>query len=264
MIHISPKQQIMVRKKRAWRKSYRLQKEEEARQLQQGFHDTSAMALEVTNESVLQDDEESIDSDDDGGVLLMSYPDHNEMHNGLDSPVRLEMMKKYFQQPIENFNQTAQLWQHPPGEILRPKATKGKRELLIPRLYERYYRLTKNAWHRGFQHWIPDHLRDKTPYSLALLYHIRRLASNTKENYEIAQRLISRTYEERIASLGNPQLREHHFIESYPTIHPDCERTVYENIHGVSKLMWEKSALKRMVATWSFNQPRAPFAAKIC
>lgn len=191
---------------------------------------TEEMINETMKDSTSDDDMES----EDGGVRLSIEPEDTLMENNISSESFAEA--DYFQQPTTLSDRSQQLWQRPSGRTIRAQETKGKPKLAVARIYEQSLRLLKSHWSCKFEHCIPDHLRPLTPYSLALLYSIRRVASQSKGNYEVGQAAISRAWTERIYRLQidapTPE-EQFHFVETRPILGKECEPTIQENSFGL-------------------------------
>lgn len=181
------------------------------------------------------DYEGSLSGDDvvfeDGGVLVDKEEDM--IMTSDEIPTEPSNAEEYLQWPVISLN-SPQLWSPPSGRLLNYKKIKRDQTNATAYLYGECYSLINNYWKCDFKEWIPEHLRAGTPYSLAMLYALRRLASNTKGSYETAQTAISRSWQERtlpVSALGV----NHRFVERVP-FYEDAryESVVQENLCGLT------------------------------
>ena len=202
--------------------------EQHRRERRQAVRTQRAMG-DALPEDISNDNVES----QDGGASVIIDSDNVMMHDS--TPPESMAPEQYLQKSIVSCDQTLPLWKPPPGKLLDEATTKHHPDLAISRVYAQCYCIIRKQWNCDFEQWIPDHLRGPTPYSLALLYTIRRLADNTKGHYEIAQTAISRAWHERVDQIDSSHQSEQPWlVGNHPYYaQPRCEETVQENVFGL-------------------------------
>jgi hypothetical protein len=104
----------------------------------------------------------------------------------------------------------------------------------VPVLYNQCCRLISKHWQCDFERYIPEEVREQTPYSLALLTQLRKLASKTKCNHTLAHATLLKVWHDRISEFQNPNPEwTYQFVETHPRIDQECESSIQENIYGL-------------------------------
>jgi hypothetical protein len=112
----------------------------------------------------------------------------------------------YYQPDLAQLQDTNSLWQLPvPVPVMMsPNDLKGLNKKSAQYIYFKSCHLIRKQWNCEVDQAIPDTLHRSTPYSLALLSQLRRLAGQTFNNLDRAQRLIIQAWTERLNSKGLP------------------------------------------------------------
>ncbi len=150
---------------------------------------------------------------------------------------------RYLQTPISQLQNHDYLWQLPVQEIhwLQGKDLKSQfRNQPLALLYHKTCAGIRQFWKATSLECIPEGLRAKTPYSLALFSKLRCLALHTQKNYSLAQDLLQRAHNERHEHEGSHD----HACLQIVEIAIDaefCERAIEENVHGLTYADAEKA-----------------------
>lgn len=187
-------------------------------------------------------DQDAMDVEDgeygenEGGVLL-DVSNIDSPPSNLSSFNNPEMMEVYHQTPVTNLEDTSDLWRLPVTP-LHKKRSEVKQAGITHQIALTYHNSCRLIWN----HWkceptvcIPDDLRRQTPYSLALLSQLRYLATNTKQNFALAQSLLIDSWRVRFHTLTIPDDRTSiHMVETRVSGMPGCEHQIHENVFGLT------------------------------
>jgi hypothetical protein len=189
--------------------------------LQKACEDIEAMGLDDSGD------------DDDGGIAL-----NQDGTTTMGDPLSTREKQMYFQPPIISLDFTNHIWKLPETPVdIDPKQLKQNGfGHPIPYQYHRNCQMIAKHWSCQPINCVPGDLKLRTPYSLAMLTQMRRLANSTKQNYDYAVSLLLKEWVERVKHLEAPseQIQESEFIETNITIKSKaCERVVYENVYGL-------------------------------
>ena len=173
--------------------------------------------------------------DDEGGIPLTQ---DGTTITGEPLGIRHHEEQLYFQPPIASLDVTKPLWQLPVTHV-----DMGPRELKesvfshpIPYQYQRNCQMIAKHWGCQTIDCVPGDLKIRTPYSLAMLTQMRRLANSTKQDYNSAVKLLLKQWVERVKDFEPPseQIQESEFVETNLSIRKKaCEKTIYENVYGL-------------------------------
>jgi hypothetical protein len=187
-----------------------------------------------------ESDDETMDPDKSGGISIdmshFSLPKPLQPGSNItDENGESEMREWYLQHPIEFLNETGDLWQQPRPNSRNRKAARGNNvHFKVPALYNQCCRLISKHWQCDFERYIPEELRKQTPYSLALLTQLRKLASKTKRNHTLAHATLLKVWHDRISEFQNPNPEwPYQFVETHSRIDQECESSIQEHIYGL-------------------------------
>ncbi|KAK3710476.1 hypothetical protein LTR37_010319 [Vermiconidia calcicola] len=198
-----------------------------------------------TQQHDADNDEDAMDAEDQGGVALSDDDDDTDFLPpalGSDSSsIHMIPIAMYHQTPFEQLQDTTNLWTLPVArKSVKTTQKDGAHRTAV--IYHKSCHLIIRHWQCDPEECIPDSLRKQTPYSLALLLSLRRLASHTKKEFEIAQSLILETWRKRMDSMS--QSRDHTGLSMVETdltstkfkaneVYNFLEPKVQENIFGL-------------------------------
>ena len=174
------------------------------------------------------------DSDDDGGGIALNPSDTST----LGDPLSTREERTYFQPPITSLDLTNHIWKLPETPVdIGPKQLKQNGfGHPIPYQYHRNCQMIAKHWSCQPINCVPGDLKIRTPYSLAMLTQMRRLANSTKQNYNYAVSLLMKAWVERVKHFEAPSehIQESEFVETSISIkNKACERVIYENVYGL-------------------------------
>ena len=183
-------------------------------------------------------DNESDDDSEDGGVALQMnlFDSHRIYQDESASADTVEMMEKYHQQPPGSMRTS---WELPVAPIAVAKPRQLKNAGIthgIAHAYHKHCYLISKHWRCAASECIPPQLREYTPYSLAMLTLLRRLASSTKKQPEVAQALLLQSFKDRTGA-APPDDQSDTFFETKTTIKTGitpCEEKVREDARGLT------------------------------
>ena len=182
--------------------------------------------------------EVSMDLEDDGGVALESNLDSNNDasdERNTSSPTTDEMISMYHQRPLTAETELTNLWRLPVAPLRAKKQQVRKLNLDHP-IAQTYYkscRLIQNHWRCEVEVCLPEAVRDRTLYSSALLLQLRRLASHTKQDFEMAQSLLLQSWKLRLARQPAQTDGSVNIVETEVTEMYGCESRIQENTFGL-------------------------------
>lgn len=193
-------------------------------------------AVQQQNTGLLDEDEDTMDFED-GGVALDTEdgPARPDSRISSNTP---EMEALYHQHPITETENTLSLWQLPGAPFYVHFAQLGEKYGIthpIPFAYHKSCWLIRHHWQCEPAECIPAECRAQTPYSMAMLSNMRRLACHTKQDLTLAHSLLLQSWRERNGYFEAS--REHSYINLVETEvsqdFPNCERKIQQNGFGL-------------------------------
>ena len=110
-----------------------------------------------------------------------------------------DMERIYHQdkKPLSQRTDLSSLWQFP-----NPDSGDAELHKMHPigKMFHKNYDLIKKHWAVDPQQVVPDEMRAQTPYSQALFLALRRLASSTKKDYQVAQEALLSVWRDRVGT----------------------------------------------------------------
>lgn len=195
--------------------------------------------------------------------------DMDEVMDSLDQGEHpgIEQIKTTYHQdpkPLDQRADTSNLWQPPDAKYQMLKVPSNHP---IEKLFSKTCQTLNQHWKIPYWEAIPLEMRAQTPYSLALLLGVRRVASHTKLNYELGQEALVSVWRERVKQpLGVPiDKNAMQIITTRPMDHltsPDnCEDVIQETNYGLM-LQDVPAAIKKgtylMKRSASLSVPKQP------
>ena len=176
--------------------------------------------------------------DDDGGVPLSTPDDNVRPSNEYQHLDDHEIVQKYHQNQLVASIDVDCLWRLPVQPIFEYRASLPALSTTHPvaDTYHHCCSLIWSSWRCEPENCVPAALRPRTPFSLALLSQIRRLASNTKLNMEGAQSELIRRSQQRIQNLATLPKSINLYLVKTSVTHPNlynCEVEIHENAFGL-------------------------------
>lgn len=177
-------------------------------------------------------DDDSMDTDEEGGVRIITSSGE------ASSSDTLQLEKIYHQAPVTELDSSSYMWRLPvnPGHY-NPQKLKHSQDHPIVKAYQRHCGIISKHWTCHPDDCIPLEVRKQTPYSLAMLSSLRRLASFTKQNFQLAQSLLLESWQERSSqreTLVNENVVLSETIVKRPRgMGRDSEFKIQENLFGL-------------------------------
>lgn len=196
-------------------------------------------------------------SDEDGGVpindtnsdhsidIKIESCDDNQIAANLQiqAPGSQGAVREIYHQNVDTFTPVnGKLWRLPVQPVYEPDRrliSMGYVDVTA-RKYHSWCRITRGAWKCEPEHALPKIMHESTPYSMALLLQLRRLASHSKGDRQQTHAILTEKWRERLARFGVTTAdKQPHYIE-LPVVGANdingqwCEPEIRENVYGCS------------------------------